>query len=73
MARTKYKIDQYLKTDNIAGVVSEIHLRKTEAPLYVLADGSKIEEADVEAVFRPVVPRKVKPKAARKPKEAKAA
>ncbi len=64
MAKTKYKLEQYLLAGDVAGPVTEIRIRK-EAVGYVLNEDNEIQESDVTAVYRPVIPRAAKAGAAK--------
>ncbi len=59
MAKTKYKLEQYLLAGDNSGQVTEVRIKK-DGNSYVLGEDNEVQEADVTAVFRAVVPRAAK-------------
>lgn len=71
MARAKYKIGQLIRTretDEVnatTGLVTGVVQREDGYSYEVQGSDDEVNEGDVDAVFRPVVPRQSKPRTAK--------
>lgn len=74
--RPKYKLDQFVKTAEteenaaVTGVIEAVTLRKDGVSYALTGVEDEISEGEIEAVYRPVTPRKSKPRAEKKEKAA---
>lgn len=77
--KARYKIDQLIRTReteevaSLTGVVTGVVHRKDSVSYEVAGQDEEVEEGDVEAVYRPVTPRKPKAVGERKPRATKKA